>query len=115
MPGYLVVDAKSLYDSLMTPGSLPKERRVALDRLAVGEALARPTDEIRWVPTRHMLADIMTKHMRDAPPYLDYVLSRGQVSLTDTQEAAKLLEDAADKEKQRKEQKKKSAQGQEQR
>jgi hypothetical protein len=34
MPGYLVMDAKSLYDSLMKPGSMLTEQRVALDLAA---------------------------------------------------------------------------------
>ena len=58
MPGYLVMDAKSLYDSLMKPSSMPKEKRVALDLAAIQEALARETDFARWTPTRHMLADV---------------------------------------------------------
>ncbi len=63
MPGYLAVDAKSLYDSLMKPGSLPNEKPVALDLAAVTEALARDTDFARWTPTGHMLSDVLTKSM----------------------------------------------------
>ena len=87
IPGYLVVDAKSLYDSLEKPGSLPKERRVALDLSAVKEALQREGDHVRWVPTRHMLADALTKSMVSTPPYLSYVLSRGKLSLVESPEA----------------------------
>ena len=91
MPGYLVMDAKSLYDSLMKPGSLPKERRVAIDVSAIREALERETDFARWTPTRHMLADALTKSMVVVPPYLDYVLSRGKLSLVESPEAANVL------------------------
>ena len=91
MPGYLVMDAKSLYDSLMKPGSLPKERRVALDVSAIREALERATDHARWAPTRHMLADALTKSMTTVPPYLGYVLSRGRLCLTESPEAVNVL------------------------
>ena len=98
MPGYLVMDAKSLYDSLMKPGSMPKEKRVALDLAAIQEALARETDFARWTPTRHMLADVLTKAMVKVPPYLEYVLSRGRVSLVESAEAQNVLDgrEAAD-------------------
>ena len=92
MPGYLVIDAKSLYDSLMKPGSAPKEKRVALDLAAIQEALARETDFARWTPTRHMLADVLTKAMVKVPPYLEYVLSRGRVSLVESPEAQNVLD-----------------------
>ena len=90
IPGYLVVDAKSLYDSLEKPGSMPKEKRVALDLAAVREALSRDSDHARWVPTRHMLADALTKAMVAVPPYLDYVLSRGRLSLVESPEATEV-------------------------
>ncbi len=40
MSGYLVMDAKSKYGSLMKPGSLPKEKRMALDLTAITKTLA---------------------------------------------------------------------------
>ena len=93
MPGYLVMDAKSLYASLMKPGSTPKEKRVALDLAAITEALARETDFARWTPTRHMLADVLTKAMvTKVPPYLEYVLSRGKLSLVESAAAKNVLE-----------------------
>jgi hypothetical protein len=92
MPGYLVMDAKSLYDSLMKPGSTPKEKRVSLDLAAIQEALARETDFARWTPTRHMLADVLTKAMTKVLPYLEYVLSRGKLSLVESSEAQNVLE-----------------------
>ncbi len=91
MPGYLVVEAGSLYDSLMKLSSLPKEVIVALDSAAVTEALDRDTDFARWTPTRHMLADVLTKSMTKVPPYLEYVLSRGRLSLTESPEARNVL------------------------
>jgi hypothetical protein len=47
VPGYLVMDDESLYDSLMKPGSLLKERHVALDLAAITEGLARERQTLR--------------------------------------------------------------------
>lgn len=56
-------DCKSLYDVCNISGSLPNERRVALDILDMRESLAQYCDIIRWVPTDHRLVDGMTKNM----------------------------------------------------
>ena len=50
----------------MKEGSIPQERRVALDLLDVKEGIERMNDQIRWVPTDHMLVDCMTKFMPPA-------------------------------------------------
>ena len=51
---------------------MPEERRVALDLLDVRESIEEMGDQIRWIPTDHMLVDCMTKLM---PPdaMLDYL------------------------------------------
>jgi hypothetical protein len=67
IPFCLGTDCKSLYDVCMKEGSIPQERRVALDLLDVKEGIERMNDQIRWVPTDHMLVDCMTKFM---PPAL---------------------------------------------
>ena len=38
-----------------------------------------------------MLADALTKSMATVPPYLDYVLSRGKLSLVESDEAVNVL------------------------
>ena len=48
----------------MKEGSLPDERRVALDLLDIREGIEEIGDEIRWVPADHMLVDCMTKAMQ---------------------------------------------------
>ncbi len=95
IPGYLIVDAKSVYDMLIKESSAPSEKRTALDTLAVREALNRPNDHIRWVPTRHMLADAMTKCMLTAD-YLDDVLADASLSLIESPEAKAMLEQKGD-------------------
>jgi hypothetical protein len=67
VPFALGTDCKSLYDVASKIGSVPDERRVALDLLDVKEGIEEGGDIIRWVPTDHMLADCFTKSM---PPDL---------------------------------------------
>ena len=67
VPFCLGTDCKSLFDLCSKIGSLPDERRVALDLLDVREGIEEMKDQIRWVPTDHMLADGLTKSM---PPDL---------------------------------------------
>ena len=67
VPFCLGTDCKSLYDVCTKLGSIPDERRVALDLLDVKEGVEELGDQVRWVPTDHMLADAFTKSM---PPDL---------------------------------------------
>lgn len=92
VPGYLVVDAKSLFDMLNKVGALTSERRVALDVISVKEALEEDQSKLRWVPTRHMLADVLTKLMTHIPPYLLHVLQKGRLSLVESAEAKNVVE-----------------------
>ena len=66
IPFCLGTDCKSLYDVCMKEGSIPQQRRVALDLLDVKEGIERMNDQIRWVPTDRMLVDCMTKFMPPA-------------------------------------------------
>ena len=74
IPGRCVTDCKSFVDMYCKEGSMPTERRIALDvadlreRLEAGYELAR-TD------TRLMLADPLTKHMPDQG-FLENVLKQ---------------------------------------
>ena len=63
IPFALGTDCKSLYDVCTKQGSMPEERRVALDLIDVRESIEEMGDQIRWIPTDHMLVDCMTKHM----------------------------------------------------
>ena len=66
IPFCLGTDCKSLYDNVIKPASTTKEKRVALDLLDVREGVERMGDQIRWVPTDHMLVDSLTKTMNPA-------------------------------------------------
>ena len=63
VPFCLGTDCKSLYDTAIKPASTTKDKRVALDLLDVREGVETYGDQIRWVPTDHMLVDCLTKAM----------------------------------------------------
>ena len=63
VPLCLGTDCKSLYDLCKKDGSMPDERRVALDLMDVREGVESFGDDIRWIPTDHMLVDCLTKAM----------------------------------------------------
>ena len=72
IPFCLATDCRSLYDLCVKDGSMPQERRVALELNDVREGIADFGDSIRWVPTDHMLVDCLTKCM-DAGVMIKYL------------------------------------------
>jgi hypothetical protein len=66
IPFCLGTDCRSLYDNTIKPASTTKEKRVALDLLDVREGIESSGDQIRWLPTDHMLMDSLTKAMHPA-------------------------------------------------
>ena len=65
IPMIAQVDAKSLYDHVVKPGSMPGERRVALDLWAAREMFEKENATLRWTPTHEMMADMLTKQVSD--------------------------------------------------
>ena len=63
IPLTFATDCKSVYDVCSKSGSIPEEKRVALDLLDLKESISIMGDQIRWIPTDYMLADSLTKTM----------------------------------------------------
>jgi hypothetical protein len=61
--GYVVTDARALYDHITTTGSLPAERATMMDLLSAKEMVEQSLIVMRWVPTQHQYADHLTKTM----------------------------------------------------
>ena len=59
--GLQVSDCRSLVDLCHRQGSLPRERRVALDAADLREGLEEGT-KLQWTNTENMVADPLTKH-----------------------------------------------------
>jgi hypothetical protein len=63
IPGYVVTDARALFDHITTTGSLPAERATMMDLLSAKELIEQALIVMRWVPTQHQYADHLTKTM----------------------------------------------------
>ena len=61
VPGVLVTDAKSLYDHLTKTGSIPTERQTLIDLLVARDLHEQGAIAIKWLPQKHMIADVLTK------------------------------------------------------
>ena len=57
----LVIDCKPVYDHIHGVGVVAKDKRVAIDMLLVRRDLRSPNAVLRWVDTRQMLSDALTK------------------------------------------------------
>jgi hypothetical protein len=88
VPGILITDAKSLCDHLNTTGKIPKERQTMIDLLVARDLIGSGALKLCWVPTMHMLADVLTKMMRPTAIFVKF--REGQryslVRTTDNQE-----------------------------
>ena len=71
--GLLVTDAKSLFDHLGKTGSVPKEKQTLIDLLVARDLMEAQAVRLRWVPTDHMLADVLTKVMKLPPAVLKFL------------------------------------------
>ena len=76
IPNLCVTDCKSFVDLCRKEGSMPTERRIALDLADLRDRL-EAGDGLIWTDTRLMLADPLTKHMKDQS-YLEHVLKTGE-------------------------------------
>ena len=64
VPGVLILDCKSLYDSVKSSESSAlgmSDKRAAIEALALKRALAATNTWIRWVHSEAQLADVLTK------------------------------------------------------
>ena len=88
--GYMVTDARSLYDHLGTTGQVPSERQTMLDLMVTREMLEASTFHLKWVPTYRQYADGLTKRM--ANPLWNEFSEKGVFSLKETAQEAKTEE-----------------------
>ncbi len=61
VPGTLVPDSKSLYDHLAKTGSISAQRQTLIDLLVASDLHESETASVKWVPNKHMEADVLTK------------------------------------------------------
>ena len=76
VPGILITDARSLYDHLGKTGSVPKEKQTLIDLLVARDLMEEKAICLRWVPTDHILADILTKQMKVPPVAAKFLMQQ---------------------------------------
>ena len=100
LPFLAAVDSKSLYDAVnkcACTASYVSDKRTAIDLAVIKSDLAETSGTIRWIDTRSMLSDPLTK--QHPGTYLRYVLRQGFWSVMEEGHAlqAKALEREARK------------------
>ena len=50
-----------MFDHLNKTGSIPKEKQTLIDLLTARDLIETKAVMLRWMPNRHMLADMLTK------------------------------------------------------
>ena len=79
IPQVNISDCQSLVDLVAKEGSLPKERRVALDITELREGVENNEGEhLIWTSTDRMIADPMTKHITNQS-FLEEIFKRGKI------------------------------------
>ncbi len=68
----MITDAKSLYDHLNTAGKSPKERQTMIDLLVARDLIESGALTLRWAPTTHTLADVLTTAMKPSEIYVKF-------------------------------------------
>ena len=72
----ILVDCKPIYDHCLGEQSTIRDKRLAIEMLIVRRDLRNQNSELRWVDTRQMLSDPLTKISADCN-FLRFVLKKG--------------------------------------
>ena len=78
-----LTDCRSLYDLLHRRGTVPSERRLLIDIEALRNDIETNGVVSRWINTKQMLADCLTKDDARAADYLRYVLRYGTYQIVE--------------------------------
>ena len=73
----ITVDNKPIYDHTLGDGIVVKDTRVAVDMLLVRRDIRDTNMELRWVDTRQMIADALTKTNAD-PSFLRFLFKHDE-------------------------------------
>lgn len=77
LPMTAVVDNKPIYDHCLGDGIVVRDKRMAIDMLVVRSDLRSQSIQIRWVDTRQMIVDCLTK-LGAGSDFLMFVLKFGR-------------------------------------
>ena len=90
VPGFVVTDAKSLFDHLQSTGQLPTERQTMLDLMVCRDQMEAGAYLLKWVPTHRQFADGLTKAMKNL--LWEQFSKSGKLSLKESPAEARLEE-----------------------
>ena len=76
----ITIDNKPIYDHTQGDGIVVKDKRLAIDMLLVRRDIRRSNMTLRWVDTRQMIADPLTKTNADAS-FLRFLIRYGEYIL----------------------------------
>ena len=88
---HLLTDCRSLYDLLHRRGMVPSERRLLIDIEALRSDIETNGVVSRWINTKQMLADCLTKDDVRAADYLRYVLRHGTYQIVEDLKADQII------------------------
>ena len=91
-----LTDCRSLYDLLHRRGTVPSERRLLIDIEALRNDIETNGVVSRWINTKQMLADCLTKDDVRAADYLRYVLVTVRIKLSRNLMADQIIYNDAD-------------------
>ncbi|CAK0852939.1 unnamed protein product [Prorocentrum cordatum] len=86
-----VTDCKSLYDLLQKRGTVPSEKRLLIDIESLRNDIEFNSVVSKWVNTKQMLADCLSKQDVRAGDYMRYVLRTGEYRLTEDPMAEQVI------------------------
>ena len=86
-----VTGCKSLYDLLQKRGTIPSERRLLIDIEALRNDIQENNTVSKWINTRQMLPDCLTKGDPRTADDLRYVLRPGLYRLTEDPKAGQAI------------------------
>ena len=86
-----LTDCRSLYDLLHRRGTVPSERRLFIDIEALRNDIETNGVVSRWINTKQMLADCLTKDDVRAADYLRYVLRHGTYQIVEDPMADQII------------------------
>ena len=84
IPGTFVTDSKSLFDHLTKTGSVPTARQTLIDLLVARDLHENDRVSIKWLPNKHMIADVLTKAVVPNEVYAK-LIQHGSYSLVPTE------------------------------
>ena len=84
----VLVDCKPIFDHVKGEQTVIKDKRLAIEMLIVRRDLRNQNSELRWIDTRQMVSDPLTKISADCD-FLRYVIRKGKLIIVEENDQLK--------------------------